>query len=77
MVYVGGTKGFAGFGVQRCSSSVLCPDCLSNRDPYCEWTGSSCALSSLTTNRSNITAASKCPKGNRSFVFLIHALCLL
>ncbi|XP_066924117.1 semaphorin-1A-like isoform X2 [Clytia hemisphaerica] len=62
MVYTGGPNGVAAFGVERCTSNVLCPDCLSNKDPYCGWVGTSCVLASTSNIKRNVQEASQCPK---------------
>ena len=63
MVYAGGPNGVAAFGVERCTSNVLCPDCLSNKDPYCAWVGTSCVLASSNNIKTDVHEASQCPPG--------------
>ena len=70
-VFVGGHQGIAQFSVERCSSNVVCSNCLSNRDPYCVWAGNSCKKVTSPRPVGAITSATQCPIGKLDFFFFL------
>lgn len=72
-MYASGPSGVSAFSVERCTSYMLCPDCVSNKDPYCAWKDGSCVQSSTITEKSDITAPSQCPDGMLPDLLFFHS----
>ena len=67
MVYAVGSDGLAAFPVNRCTSYVMCQDCIGAKDPYCVWNSSGCMQRTSTVD-TDVTTLDQCPAGGYSLV---------